>query len=54
MDGVYLSVTHLLMLWTRFGFLDLFDHVPGEPMVDPAVMYAAGPTSHGLRFASLA
>ena len=49
----HLSITHLMMVWTRFGFVDLFDHVPGEPLLDLRDLYATAELSGGLRFASL-
>jgi hypothetical protein len=30
----FIRVTHLMMLWTRHGFVDLFDYVPGFPDQD--------------------
>jgi hypothetical protein len=52
-DRVHLSVTHMLMLWTRFGFLDLFDYVPGEPLVDPREAFDTSEVWENLRFVSL-
>lgn len=26
----YIRAEHLMMLWTKFGFLDLFDYIPGH------------------------
>lgn len=44
----------LMMLVTKFGFLDLFDYVPGLPDHHVAELFAASVESDGLRYASLA
>src|ERR1035437_6219022 len=31
----YIHANHLMMLWTKFGFLDLFDYIPGYLDEDP-------------------
>jgi hypothetical protein len=49
----YVSTHHLMMLWTREGFLDLFDFPPGEPLVDPQQVYDTAITHNGMRFVSL-
>ena len=49
----YLSVTHLLMLWTHCGFLDLYDYIPGEPLADPRAAYDSADVFGDLRFVSL-
>lgn len=49
----YIRSTHLMMLWTGNGFLDLFDYVPGFPTTDVSALLSTGVESDGLRFASL-
>jgi hypothetical protein len=48
----YLEVRHLLMLWTRFGFLDLFDYVPGHPRADVGELFSTSVEFEGLRYVS--
>lgn len=50
----FIQSHHLMMLFTRFGFLDLFDYVPGFPDQDPAEVLASSIESAGLRYVSLA
>jgi len=50
---VFIRSSPLMMLTTRFGFLDLFDHLPGLPSEDPANLLATSVESEGLRYASL-
>jgi hypothetical protein len=52
-DRIHLAITHMLMLWTRFGFLDLFDYVPGEPLRAPQEAYDTAEVWENLRFVSL-
>jgi hypothetical protein len=49
----YLSSTHLMMLLTDYGFVDIFDYVPGFPEVDPRELYAQSVPSGQLRYVSL-
>ena len=49
----YVASTHLMMLVTDLGFLDLFDFVPGFPEADPAEVYDQGVQSGQLRYVSL-
>ena len=51
-SAAYLAANHLLMVWTRFGYLDLFDYVPGYPLADVAEMISTAVEHDGLRFAS--
>lgn len=44
----------LMMLTTRFGFLDLFDYVPGYPQVKVATLLESAVDMDGIRFVSLA
>lgn len=43
---------HLMMLWTRFGFLDLFDYIPGYPDADVNLITADAVVDGGLQFVS--
>jgi hypothetical protein len=52
-DPSYIQISHLMMLETRLGFLDLFDFVPGVPEVDVAQLLAGSIESKGVRYASL-
>ena len=49
----YIQATHLMMLWTGSGFLDLFDYVPGYPQADVNELLQKSLESQGVRFASL-
>jgi hypothetical protein len=50
----YVASKHLLMLVTDYGFLDLFDYVPGLADVTPDELAARSvATPDGLRYASL-
>ncbi len=49
----FIQANHLMMLWTKQGFLDLFDYIPGFPSADVNDLLANSVESHGLRFASL-
>lgn len=45
--------SHLMMLITKHGFLDLFDYIPGMPTESESELLASSIESEGLRFASL-
>ena len=49
----YISATHLMMLLTDYGFVDLFDYVPGVPDANVAEVYAQSIVSNDLRYVSL-
>jgi hypothetical protein len=49
----WIRTTRLMMLYTKHGFLDLFDYVPGLPSEDPNVLISSGVEVDGLRFARL-
>jgi hypothetical protein len=49
----FVQVMHLMMLCTKYGFLDLFDYIPGHPQEDPALLTAESIEVDGYRFASL-
>jgi hypothetical protein len=50
----FIQSSPLMMLLTRFGFLDLFDHVPGLPDVTAVELLASSVEAEGLRYVSLA
>jgi hypothetical protein len=50
----YIRAYHLMMLFTSFGFLDLFDYVPGFPDEDVQNLMTSSIESDGFRFVSLA
>jgi hypothetical protein len=49
----YFRTQHLLMLCTDFGFLDLYDYIPGFPDTPVQELLADSIVSGNLRFASL-
>jgi hypothetical protein len=49
----FIQSSHLMMLCTSLGFLDLFDYIPGAPDEDVAKLMKSSIESEGLRFASL-
>jgi hypothetical protein len=49
----YIQASHLMMLWTGSGFLDLFDYIPGFPNADVNDLFETSIDSAGVRFASL-
>lgn len=49
----FIRSRHLMMLWTRLGFLDLFDYIPGYPSADIDELFATSVQSGPYRFASL-
>ena len=49
----YVSSTRLMMLVTDYGFLDVFDYVPGAPDADVNELYDTGITSGEVRYVSL-
>ncbi len=49
----WIQITHLMMLTTRLGFLDLFDYIPGFPNENVANLLSTSLESGGLRYASL-
>jgi hypothetical protein len=50
----FIRSSHLMMLVTSHGFLDLFDYVPGLPQASVAELLAGSMESGGIRYASLA
>jgi hypothetical protein len=49
----FIQSSPLMMLWTRYGFLDLFDHVPGFPQEDVRQLLTSSVESEELRYVSL-
>jgi hypothetical protein len=49
----YIESTHLMMLVTRLGFLDLFDYVPALPGEQVSTLFSSSIESNGFRYASL-
>lgn len=49
----YIRATHLMMLITDVGFLDIFDFIPGFPDQDVRVLFDTAVDSGNRRFASL-
>ena len=49
----FIRSRHLMMLWTKLGFLDLFDYIPGHPNADVDDLFATSVESSPYRFASL-
>lgn len=48
----YIRANRLMMLWTDFGFLDLFDYIPGCPDEDPRQLLQTAGNARNFRFAS--
>lgn len=51
--AAYLQSQHPLMLTTRWGFLDIYDHVPGFPRTPVRELFADSVALGNLRFVSL-
>jgi hypothetical protein len=49
----FIGSSHLMMLVTRHGFLDIFDYVPGLPDQDASELLRTSVESSGLRYVSL-
>ena len=49
----FVQASRLMMVITKYGFLDLFDYIPGVPSADVADLFASSIESDGLRYASL-
>ena len=49
----FIQSSRLMMLWTRHGFVDLFDYVPGLPQEDPQKLVTGSVEAEGVRYASL-
>ncbi len=53
-DVKYIHGNHLMMLWTQYGALDIFDYIPGWPDSDPAKVCASAVDCGGVLYASRA
>ena len=49
----YIRDSRLMMLITDFGFLDIFDYIPGHPDAAVELLFTSAVESQGRRFASL-
>ncbi len=49
----FIRSRHLMMLWTKLGFLDLFDYIPGHANAEVDELFATSVESPPYRFASL-
>lgn len=48
----YIRSTHLMMVWTEKGFLDIFDHVPSKPELDIEPLFESSVTDGRFQYAS--
>jgi hypothetical protein len=51
--GAYVGSTHLMMLVTDYGFLDLFDYIPGFPEARVEELWDQSILSNGIQYVSL-
>jgi hypothetical protein len=49
----YIQTTRLMMLWTKLGFVDFFDYIPGLPQGDVEQLFSSSVIADGIRYASL-
>ncbi|HET6252304.1 MAG TPA: hypothetical protein VFE47_31750 [Tepidisphaeraceae bacterium] len=49
----YIRASHLMMLWTRHGFVDIFDYIPGFPNEDVRQIFSTSLAAHGYGYPSL-
>jgi hypothetical protein len=49
----FIAASHLMMLMTDLGFVDLFDYVPGDLKADVGELFKTGIEANGFRFASV-
>jgi hypothetical protein len=49
----FIAISHLMMLWTKNGFVDLFDYIPGAPEVAVEELFKTSTEAKGFRFASV-
>jgi hypothetical protein len=49
----YIRNEHLMMLWTRFGYLDIYDFIPGYPEEDVTQLFDSAEEMNGILFAGL-
>ena len=52
-DDLYIGLEHLMMLCTDYGFVDLFDYIPGFPTENVEGLFATALEVGGVRYASL-
>jgi hypothetical protein len=52
--AAYIRAEHLMMLWTDFGFLDIYDFIPGFPGTPVQELFTDSVPLGELRFVSLA
>lgn len=52
-SSAYINCEHLMMLWTDYGFIDLFDYIPGFPEQNVELLIDTAVNVHGIRYASL-
>ena len=46
----YVRSTHLMMLWTDAGFLDIYDFIPGFPDEEPRQLLDSSQGADGIRY----
>jgi hypothetical protein len=51
--AAYIGSRHLMMLVTRYGFLDVFDYIPGLPEEDVTGLQRTSIEFRGLKYVSL-
>lgn len=51
--AAFINCEHLMMLWTDYGFVDLFDYIPGYPNEDVQELFDSAVVAGGIRYASL-
>jgi hypothetical protein len=49
----YIQTKRLMVLFTKLGFVDFFDYIPGLPQEDVGQLLESSVTSEGIRYASL-
>jgi len=49
----FIQASHLMMLWTKHGFLDLFDYIPGFPLENVQTLFDSKVEADGIHYASL-
>jgi hypothetical protein len=52
-SSTFIDREHLMMLWTSYGPLDLFDYVPGMPQADVQELFDSAVEGDGYLFSSL-
>lgn len=49
----FIQANKLMMLWTKYGFFDLFDYIPGFPLEDVRQLLSSPVELDGVLYASL-